>query len=71
MLGLEQVFLCILGLCLAIAVLALIKGSALLPVAGLVAIYAAAHLLICVLGTEIAAASVTRRNVLELLQVKE
>ena len=46
-------------------------GSALLAVAGLVAAYAAAHLLACAVSTEAAAVSVTRRNVLELLQVKE
>ena len=71
MLSLEQLFLCLLGLCLAVAALVLSQGSALTAVAGLVAVYAAAHLLACVLGTEAAAISVTRRNVLELLQVKE
>ena len=71
MLTLEQIFLCFLGLCLAIAALVLAKGSALMAVAGLVAIYAAAHLLACAVSTEAAAVSVTRRNVLELLQVKE
>ncbi|MBR5701954.1 MAG: type II toxin-antitoxin system mRNA interferase toxin, RelE/StbE family, partial [Oscillospiraceae bacterium] len=71
MLSLEQIFLCFLGLCLAVAALVLTKGSALLAVAGLVVIYAAAHLLACAVGTEAAAVSVTRRNVLELLQVKE
>ena len=71
MLTLEQIFLCLLGLCLAVAALVLTKGSALLAVAGLIAVYAAAHLLSCAVGTEAAAVSVTRRNVLELLQVKE
>ena len=71
MLSLEQLFLCFIGLCLAIAALVLAKGSALLAVAGLVAAYAAAHLLACAVSTEAAAVSVTRRNVLELLQVKE
>ena len=71
MLSLEQLFLCFIGLCLAIAALVLAKGSALITVAGLVAAYAAAHLLACALSTEAAAMSVTRRNVLELLQVKE
>ena len=71
MLSLEQLFLCFLGLCLAVAALVIAKGSALLAVAGLVVIYAAAHLLSCAVGTEAAAVSVTRRNVLELLQVKE
>ena len=71
MLTLEQIFLCLLGLCLAVAALVIAKGSALTAVAGLVAVYAASHLLACAAGTEAAAVSVTRRNVLELLQVKE
>ena len=71
MLSLEQLFLCFLGLCLAIAALVLTRGSALTAVAGLIAAYAAAHLLACAAGAEAAAVSVTRRNVLELLQVKE
>ena len=71
MLTLEQIFLCFLGLCLAVAALVIAKGSALTAVAGLIAVYIAAHLLACAMGTEAAAVSVTRRNVLELLQVKE
>jgi hypothetical protein len=71
MLSLEQLFLCFIGLCLAIAALVIAKGSALLAVAGLVAAYAASHLLACAVSTEAAAVSVTSRNVLELLQVKE
>ena len=71
MLSLEQLFLCFIGLCLAVAALVIAKGSALTAVAGLIAAYAAAHLLACAAGAEAAAVSVTRRNVLELLQVKE
>ncbi len=71
MLTLEQIILCLLGLCLAVAALVIAKGSALTAVAGLIAVYTAAHLLSCAVGTEAAAVSVTRRNVLELLQVKE
>ncbi len=71
MLSLEQIFLCLLGLCFAVAALFLSRGSALTAAAGLAAVYAAAHLLCCVVGTEAAAISVTRRKVLELLQVKE
>ncbi len=71
MLSLEQLFLCFLGLLIAIAALVLSQGSAITAVAGLIAAYAAAHLLACALGTEAASVSVTRRNVLELLQVKE
>ena len=71
MLSLEQLFLCFIGLCLAIAALNITRGSALTAVAGLITAYAAAHLLACAVGTEAAAVSVTRRNVLELLQAKE
>ena len=71
MLTLEQIFLCLLGLGLAVAALVIARGSALAAVAGLIAVYTAAHLLSCAVGTEAAAVSVTRRNVLELLQVKE
>ena len=71
MLSLEQLFLCFIGLCLALGALVLSQGSALLAVAGLIAAYAASHLLACAVSTEAAAVSVTRRNVLELLQVKE
>ena len=71
MLSLEQVILCLLGLvCAAVGLIGL-KGAALLPVSGLLGIYAAAHFCLCILGTALAAVSVTRRNVLELLQVKE
>ena len=71
MLTLEQIFLCLLGLGMAVAALVIARGSALAAVAGLIAVYTAAHLLSCAVGTEAAAVSVTRRNVLELLQVKE
>ena len=71
MLSLEQVILCLLGLlCAAVGLIGL-KGAALLPVSGLLWLYAAAHFCLCILGTAVAAVSVTRRNVLELLQVKE
>ena len=71
MLSLEQVILCLLGLlCAAVGLIGL-KGIALLPVSGLLWLYAAAHFCLCILGTAAAAVSVTRRNVLELLQVKE
>ena len=71
MLSLEQVILCLLGLLCAAAGLIGLKGAALQPVSGLLWLYAAAHFCLCILGTAMAAVSVTRRNVLELLQVKE
>ena len=71
MLSLEQVILCLLGLiCAAVGLIGL-KGDALRPVSDLLGLYAAAHFCLCILGTAVAAVSVTRRNVLELLQVKE
>ena len=71
MLSLEQVILCLLGLvCAAIGLIGL-KGNALLPVSGLLGLYTGTHLFFCILGTVLAAVSVTRRNILELLQVKE
>ena len=71
MLGLEQAVLCLLGLGLAAAGLIGLKGDALQPVSGLLGLYAAAHFCLCLLGAAAAAISVTRRHVLELLQVKE
>ena len=71
MLTLEQVVLCLLGLvCAAIGLIGL-KGDALLPVSDLLSLYSGTHFLLCILGAALAAVSVTRRNVLELLQVKE
>ena len=71
MLSLEQVILCLLGLCFAAAGLIGLKGDALRQVSALLGLYAAAHFCLCVLCASAAAVSVTRRNVLELLQVKE
>ena len=71
MLTLEQVILCALGLALAAVGLIGLRGDALRPVSGLLGLYAGAHFCLCILGTAAAAVSVTRRNVLELLQVKE
>ena len=63
--------LCLLGLLCAAVGLVGLKGDALLPVSGLLGLYAGTHFLLCILGTAVAAVSVTRRHVLELLQVKE
>ena len=71
MLSIEQIALCVLGLGLAAAALWLARGSAVTAVAGLVLAYILSHLVSCAVCTEAAAVSVTNRNVLELLQVKE
>ncbi len=71
MLGLEQVFLCVFGLALAVAALLAVNGAQLRAVAGLLAVYLAAHFAFCVSASGAAAVNVTRRGVLELLQVKE
>ena len=71
MLGLEQVFLCVFGLALAVAALLAVNGAQLRAVAGLLAVYLAAHFAFCVSASGAAAVNVTKRGVLELLQVKE
>ncbi len=71
MLSLEQVLLCFLGLLCAAAGLIALKGEVLCGVADLLVLYAAVHFCLCLIGAWVSAVSVTRRNVLELLQVKE
>ena len=71
LLTIEQILLCILGLVLALATLVCVNGAELAKTADSISIYVAAHLLICAAGCIIAAANVTKRKVLELLQVKE
>ncbi len=68
---LEQVFLCLLGLLLAVLGLLGLRGAALGQVKELLGLYLLAHFVLCILSTAAAAASVSRRRVLELLQVKE
>jgi hypothetical protein len=71
MLSLEQIFLCVFGLALAVAALFAVNGAQLRAVTGLLALYLAAHFTFCVSASGAAAVNVTRRKVLELLQVKE
>lgn len=71
MLTLEQIMLCALGLALAVAALVGSNGRALYDVAGLLMLYLAAHFVFCVSASTAASVSVTKRKVLELLQVKE
>jgi hypothetical protein len=71
MLIFEQLLLCLAGLILAFAVLAVINGSGILGVAGSIGFYCALHFIGCTIGTTIASIVVTKRKILELLQVKE
>lgn len=71
MLILEQLMLCLLGLILSFAVLGIVNGAAIFGVAGPLSIYCGLHFIGCTVGTTIAAVTVTRRKILELLQVKE
>jgi len=71
MLTVEQILLCILGLALALAALVTFNGTELMKTADSISVYMTAHLLACGAGCAIAAAKVTRRKVLDMLQVKE
>ncbi|MBR6521694.1 MAG: ABC transporter permease [Oscillospiraceae bacterium] len=71
MLTLEQIMLCLLGLVLAAASLAAVKGRELYDVAGILLVYLSAHFVFCASSSTAASISVTKRKVLELLQVKE
>lgn len=70
-LALEQATLCMIGLLCAAALLCAINGSTLASYAAVVGICAAAQLAACIAGSLICAVVITRRRVLELLQVKE
>jgi hypothetical protein len=71
MLILEQLLLCLIGLILAFAVLAIVNRADILKVIEPLSIYCLLHLIGCIVGTTIAAITVTRKKILELLQVKE
>ena len=71
MLIFEQLILCLVGLILAFAILAVVNGSGIFGVAGFIGIYCALHFIGCTIGTTIASIVVTKRKILELLQVKE
>ena len=67
----EQLALCLAGLVLAMLLLFAVRGPSLFEVGGALRLYLAAHLGACLLVSAACAVSVSRRNVLELLQVKE
>ena len=71
MLLLEQLFLCLSGILLALIFLLGVNGGAVFSVAKALAFYCALHFAGGILGTVIASIQVTKRDVLELLQVKE
>ncbi|MCL2126147.1 MAG: hypothetical protein FWH33_09210 [Oscillospiraceae bacterium] len=71
MLVTEQAALCLAGLSCAAALLVVINGVLVSLFTMLLGNYAAAHLAACTAGSAICAVIVTRRGILELLQVKE
>ena len=71
MLILEQFMLCLIGLILSFAVLAVVNRADIFKVIEPLSTYCLLHLIGCTVGTTIAAITVTRRKILELLQVKE
>jgi len=71
MLTLEQIMLCLLGLVLAAAALIAVKGRELYEVAGVLLVYLSVHFAFCASSSTAASVSVTKRKVLDLLQVKE
>ena len=68
---LEQAMLCVAGLLCAIAMLFAINGASLAAYAAALSLYAAGLMIACIAGAVICAIIVTRRRILELLQVKE
>ena len=68
---LEQMMLCIIGLIIAFAILIMVNRANILKLAEPLCTYCLLHLISCTVGTTIAAITVTRRKILELLQVKE
>lgn len=67
----EQLILCLLGLVLAFIILSAINGNSILTVVLPLSIYIVLHFAGCIIGTSICAVVVTRRRILELLQVRE
>lgn len=70
-LALEQAALCIAGIFCAAALHYAVNGSAMADYADTAGLCAAAQLTACIAGSLICAVIITRRRVLELLQVKE
>jgi hypothetical protein len=71
MLVVEQAMLCAAGVVFAVSALLAVNGIMLAVYAGAVTAYSALHLAMCVIGALTCAVIITRRRVLELLQVKE
>lgn len=71
MLILEQMFLCVLGICIGALGLVLYNGSALWAVYEIVLFFGIMYFLGCMLGTFISSVVVTHKNALYLLQTKE
>ena len=71
LLTLEQILLCVVGVVLALCVLFAMNGAGLAAPAAAIGVYLAFHLVACAVGSTVAAVSVTKSKVLELLQVKE
>jgi ABC-type antimicrobial peptide transport system permease subunit len=71
MLTLEQTVLCLAGFVCAVFVLLMINGVLPAAVTRPLGMYAALHFAMCVAGAVICAVVITRRRILELLQVKE
>jgi len=70
-LALEQVFLCLLGLLCAAALLLIINGESLITYAAPLGLYAAVHFAASAACALTCAVIITHRRILELLQVKE
>jgi len=66
---LEPIILCIVGMLIAVVMLYFANHGRLPPEA--LSIYCSLHFAGCIIGTSVVSGKVTKRNVLELLQVKE
>jgi ABC-type antimicrobial peptide transport system permease subunit len=71
MLTLEQTVLCLAGFVCGVFVLLMINGVLPAAVTSQLGVYTALHFAMCVAGALVCAVIVTRRRILELLQVKE
>jgi ABC-type antimicrobial peptide transport system permease subunit len=71
MLILEQLILCLFGMIVALILLAALNGTAILNIAEPLGLYCALHIAGCAAGVAVCSIVITRRRILELLQVKE
>ena len=71
MLVLEQILLCIAGVFCAVALLLVINGIVMALYTRTLTAYSALHITACAAGALTCAVIITKRRVLELLQVKE